>query len=124
MDSEKRKREIEDNVTTNKKFMKNNTKAEDEGQEEEEEEIQEFFAILRRIHVAVKYFEKSDGSGRSLTAPTAAHTWKPSFQAEDFLEDNDAVKDQTDTEDGLSLDLNSDPAIEVQRSDDDNDVVH
>ncbi|CAL5372081.1 unnamed protein product [Camellia sinensis] len=28
-----------------------------------EEEVEEFFAILRRMHVAVKYFENSGGDG-------------------------------------------------------------
>ncbi|KAK9276301.1 hypothetical protein L1049_005832 [Liquidambar formosana] len=32
-----------------------------------EDEVEEFFAILRRIHDAVKYFEKGYGDGRKLT---------------------------------------------------------
>ncbi|XP_057465825.1 protein NIM1-INTERACTING 2-like [Actinidia eriantha] len=42
-----------------------------------EEEIEEFFAILRRMHVAVQYFEKGNGNsnsnvdGRKLTGRTA-----------------------------------------------------
>ncbi|CAA0818603.1 Protein NIM1-INTERACTING 2 [Striga hermonthica] len=34
----------------------------------EDEEVEEFFAILRRIHVAVKYFEGRNGGRRELTA--------------------------------------------------------
>ncbi|GER29880.1 NIM1-interacting 2 [Striga asiatica] len=34
----------------------------------EDEEVEEFFAILRRIHVAVKYFKGRNGGHRDLTA--------------------------------------------------------
>ncbi|KAL3636093.1 hypothetical protein CASFOL_020640 [Castilleja foliolosa] len=33
-----------------------------------DEEVEEFFAILKRIHVAVKYFKERDGGRRDLTA--------------------------------------------------------
>ncbi|PSR95718.1 Hsp70 nucleotide exchange factor like [Actinidia chinensis var. chinensis] len=43
-----------------------------------EEEIEEFFAILRRMHVAVQCFEKGNGNsnvdGRKLTGRTAIET--------------------------------------------------
>ncbi|KAA8529176.1 hypothetical protein F0562_034025 [Nyssa sinensis] len=67
---------------------------------EDDEEVEEFFAILRRIHVAVKYFEKSDkNAGRNLTA------WNPSFEWEDFEEARPkSVGERT------GLDLNADPA--------------
>ncbi|PQQ09675.1 hypothetical protein Pyn_27399 [Prunus yedoensis var. nudiflora] len=32
-----------------------------------EEEVEEFFAILSRIHQAARYFKNADGSGRELT---------------------------------------------------------
>ncbi|CAN6549450.1 unnamed protein product [Malus baccata var. baccata] len=71
-----------------------------------EEEVEEFFAILRRIHVAAKHL------GR-----TASMEWRPSFQVEDFEEGNESlmIKDpkkeekQTEAEADSGLDLNSHP---------------
>ncbi|KAB2624296.1 protein NIM1-INTERACTING 2-like [Pyrus ussuriensis x Pyrus communis] len=73
-----------------------------------EEEVEEFFAILRRIHVAAKHL------GRA-----ASMEWRPSFQVEDFKEDNESlmIKDQkkeekqTEAEAKVDsgLDLNSHP---------------
>lgn len=108
MDPEKRKRECEDDDT--EKMMTTSNKKKSTEADEVEEEVEEFFAILRRIHEAVKYFEKAEGSGRSFTA-TATKTWKPSFEVEDFERDNGSVKDPTD--DSSGLDLNSEPAVEV-----------
>ncbi|KAL2485142.1 Uncharacterized protein Adt_29898 [Abeliophyllum distichum] len=79
----------------------------------EDDEVDEFFAILRRIHVAVKYFEKRNRNGnRELTMPT----WSPSFEREDFEEVN-AIKKEEEEEsmdrnrDKIAgLDLNSEPA--------------
>ncbi|KAK4263787.1 hypothetical protein QN277_029158 [Acacia crassicarpa] len=104
MDLEKRKRDGDDDSEQ----MITNKKKTTEPEEEDEEEVEEFFAILRRIRVAVKYFERAHGSGRSLTAKP----WEPSFQADDFQGDDgnhkDGVKDLTD-DSNSSLDLNSDP---------------
>ncbi|KAI9077430.1 hypothetical protein K1719_040633 [Acacia pycnantha] len=99
MDLEKRKREGDDDA---EKMITNKKKA-TEPEEEDEEEVEEFFAILRRIRVAVQYFDRAHGSGRSLTAKP----WEPSFQADDFQGD-DGVKDLTD-DSNSGLDLNSEP---------------
>ncbi|KAI3453022.1 hypothetical protein Pfo_009685 [Paulownia fortunei] len=69
-----------------------------------DEEVEEFFAILRRIQVALKYFQKRNG-GRELTATP----WSPSFEREDF----DGVKkapEKPEENQNAGLDLNSDPA--------------
>ena len=76
-----------------------------------EEEVEEFFAILRRIHVAVKYFENSNGPGM------AAKRWKPSFEREDFqVEANDVKigkkKKEEGVEENKGLDLNVGPETE------------
>ncbi|PSR96555.1 Protein NIM1-INTERACTING 2 like [Actinidia chinensis var. chinensis] len=55
----KRKRAADGGVRRREKETEK--KAEAEGPSEEE--VEEFFAILRRMHVAVKYFEKSNGNG-------------------------------------------------------------
>ncbi|XVF86011.1 hypothetical protein PTKIN_Ptkin17bG0166600 [Pterospermum kingtungense] len=84
-----------------------------EEEEEEEEEVEEFFAILKRIQVAVKYFEKANGKGRKVTG---SDQWRPSFVLQDFEGDND-VKGEVklkQKEQGLEqdwgLDLNLEPA--------------
>ncbi|XP_021299932.1 protein NIM1-INTERACTING 2-like [Herrania umbratica] len=77
--------------------------------EEEEEEMEEFFAILKRIHVAVKYFEKANRGGRTLRGEG---DWRPSFLLEDFGGDHD-VKNERKREDSAEdsgLDLNLEPA--------------
>ena len=91
---EAEKREREDNGELEGKRVKK--KAEDcNGGKKTvtDTEVDEFFAILRRIHVAVKYFEKgtNDKSSRELTAMKKG-SWNPSFVLEDFVDDN-GVKD-------------------------------
>lgn len=103
--AEKRKREDGGGVDVGKR-----AKAEDVNGGEEtvtDAEVEEFFAILRRIHVAVKYFEKGDGvARRELTAMEKRWIRKPSCEVEDFGEEN-GVKDDGKRE---HLDLNLDPS--------------
>ncbi|KAG5603811.1 hypothetical protein H5410_025303 [Solanum commersonii] len=79
----------------------------------EDEEVEEFYAILRRIRVAVKYFEKGNaeggGAGRNLTA---AKPWRPNFRQEDFKRAVDGVKERESVEDNAGLDLNADPVTD------------
>lgn len=81
---------------------------------EEDEEVEEFFAILRRIHVAVKYFEKVNGEcgGRKATAAaseTAVRPWNPSFRREDFEERAEPPETTVMENTNKGLDLNSEP---------------
>ncbi|EYU29971.1 hypothetical protein ABFS82_05G032300 [Erythranthe guttata] len=69
----------------------------------EDEEVEEFFAILKRIHVAVKYFQKRNG-GRDLTVTD----WCPSFKTEDFDGAN-KVSEKIEGKGDTGLDLNSEP---------------
>ncbi|KAH7569839.1 hypothetical protein ACOSQ2_018006 [Xanthoceras sorbifolium] len=87
----------------------------DEGQTVTEDEVEEFFAILRRIQVSLKYFEKNKCDGRMLTE----NRWLPRFQADDFDKHNDVNADNNNDNGGKKdedvvgdsgLDLNSDPA--------------
>ncbi|KAE8678356.1 ERF118 protein [Hibiscus syriacus] len=73
----------------------------------EEEEVEEFFAILKRIRVAVKYFEKVKGGGGKVTT---GNQWRPSFVLEDF----DGDKNQEDSKEDKGLDLNLKPAVSKQ----------
>ncbi|KAK4260857.1 hypothetical protein QN277_003921 [Acacia crassicarpa] len=68
--------------------------------EQQEKEIEEFFAIVSRLHEALQYFRKPVSS--SWTAATASAVWKPTFQLQDF-------QDLPDANNGL--DLNSDPTL-------------
>ncbi|KAK7306935.1 hypothetical protein VNO77_39576 [Canavalia gladiata] len=107
MNPEKRKRESETESVENNKTG-----------EGEETEVEEFFAILRRIHVAMKHFQQNNASRRRKLM-TAKSAWKPSFEVEDFLcqvddglngdrgvgYDLGVVTDRKDS----GLDLNSEP---------------
>ncbi|CAI0552406.1 unnamed protein product [Linum tenue] len=83
-----------------------------------EEEVEEFFAILRRIHVAVKYFERSGVEAGSLLS--AGKRRRPSFEKEDFVEIGGGGNDEAVVGDcdggkykGAGLDLNSDPPLDL-----------
>lgn len=109
MDLEKRKRESEgEDDEAEEKITDKKTTTEPED-DDDDEELEEFFAILRRIREAVKYFKRDHRSGLSLMAKP----WEPSFQEDDFEGDGDhhkgaGVKDHTPDSSGLVL--NSEPA--------------
>ncbi|CAN0876359.1 Protein NIM1-INTERACTING 2, partial [Linum grandiflorum] len=85
-----------------------------------EEEVEEFFAILRRIHVAVKYFEKSGGGA-------SRKRRRPSFDGEELVEiDGGGENDVQVGFDGeaskavveeVVLDLNLDPPPDLTSDD-------
>ncbi|KAG8382914.1 hypothetical protein BUALT_Bualt05G0129400 [Buddleja alternifolia] len=109
MEVEKRKRQ--DDGETNGKRGK--AGEEDDGVNRgvtapEDEEVEEFFAILKRIKVAVNYFQNRNDR-RELTATP----WNPSFEREDF--EGVVKKDPEGSEENhnAGLDLNSDPASDV-----------
>ena len=66
-----------------------------------EEEVEEFFAILRRIHVAVNYFKKGNGDIRNLTELGKME----SLNSEGNVNVNGGKK----KEENVGLDLNADP---------------
>ncbi|KAG5522605.1 hypothetical protein RHGRI_034681 [Rhododendron griersonianum] len=79
-----------------------------------DEEVDEFFAILRRMHAAAKYFEKGRGNaaGRKLTG-----RWATALEAEVLAGVNGAVKAAEESAFGArknraALDLNSVPEAE------------
>lgn len=104
MEVEKRKRK--DDGKTNAKIGK--PRGDDGGMKRvapplpPDEEVEEFFAIVKRIRVALNYFQRREGE------PAAKPSWSPSFEREDFV--------GVETDPGCShgngkagLDLNSDP---------------
>ncbi|OIT26985.1 hypothetical protein A4A49_37648 [Nicotiana attenuata] len=115
MEIQKRKSLVNEEIVTKKQKKT----AKDDGrnkaavvvpvEEAEDDEVEEFYAILRRIRVAVKYFEKGNADGgvsdRKMTAVTP---WNLTLRPEDFQEDN-GVKVQDRVEGNTTLDLNADP---------------
>nr|GMD27731.1 NRR repressor homolog 1-like [Ipomoea batatas] len=83
--------------------------------EAEDEEVEEFYAILKRIRVAVKYFEKGKGGKKAEARPAAVKPWSLSFQREDFdgaaeEKENAAAEEEEEDEDAAAgLDLNAEP---------------
>ncbi|KAK9276346.1 hypothetical protein L1049_005878 [Liquidambar formosana] len=111
METEKRKWPENDDAPRGKRAKAGEEKGGERATEEEE--VEEFFAILQRIQVAIKYFEKGKGERRELTAKGSR--WRPSFEWEDF-EGVNGVKESEKAEEGgeenAGLDLNADPETE------------
>ncbi|XP_051122491.1 protein NEGATIVE REGULATOR OF RESISTANCE-like [Andrographis paniculata] len=113
MDEEKRKHE--DGEGDDYSSAKRGKPAAAAGRNEEgaappgDEEVDEFFAILKRIHVAVKYFQE-----RGAVAAPEKSVWTPAFRREDFegvkgSEDEPKKKKKMDAPNAAAgLDLNSD----------------
>ncbi|KAK8627790.1 hypothetical protein V6N13_135390 [Hibiscus sabdariffa] len=80
---------------------------------EEELEVEEFFAILKRIRVAVNYFDKAKGGGSKVKV--TGHQWRPSFLLEDFQGDN-LVENDKDFHQYPALDLNLKPGASKQEN--------
>lgn len=112
MEVEKRKRK--DDGETNGKPREDNG-AVKRAAPPPDEEVEEFFAIVKRIRVAVKYFQRRDGVRSVGGEPAAKPTWSPSFEREDF----DGVKTGPEGSRGhekTGLDLNSDPVSDAPDS--------
>ncbi|KAK4430204.1 hypothetical protein Salat_1321100 [Sesamum alatum] len=80
-----------------------------------DEEVDEFYAILKRIQVAVKYFKRRNGDSSTDGDLTAKPLWRPSFEREDF----DGVKKDpaiSEEDQNGGLDLNCDPASDASDS--------
>lgn len=99
MEAEKRKRE--DDGEAGGKRGNGGVKTEEPG----DDEVEEFFAIMRRMHVAVRYFKERDRR-KLLAAPSDASSL--SFRSEDF----GAVEKQRERNLNNDLDLNSDPVTD------------
>ncbi|XWS23246.1 hypothetical protein CRYUN_Cryun29cG0105000 [Craigia yunnanensis] len=107
MESEKRKRE--DDGEVDGKRAKGGHAINGGESNVTEEEVEEFFSILKRINVAVKYFQKANVAGRKVTG----NGWRPSFLLEDFEGDidvkNEGKRELGDLEEESVLDLNLEP---------------
>lgn len=127
MDVEKRKRleekELIDHKKKKKKISVSKIGSDDEkkknkkkaavGGGDDDVEVEEFFEILKRIRVAVEYFEKGDERRREPTM-VRPRAWNPSFEREDF--DGFKVEkkkdcDEQSLEQNAVLDLNVIPDL-------------
>ncbi|XP_055805501.1 protein NIM1-INTERACTING 2 [Solanum dulcamara] len=108
MESEGEKRKPGNNdVVSTSATKKPKEETEELTEEVAEEEVEEFFAILRRIHVAVKYFNKVDGAstnGRKMTENIHSKF------SDDIVGDNEEKEKKKDVEENnKGFDLNMEP---------------
>ncbi|CAL5338767.1 hypothetical protein CsSME_00022364 [Camellia sinensis var. sinensis] len=81
--------------------------------EVKEEEVEEFFAIIRRIHVAVKYFERgSNGDGRKLTEMRSRLRQSIERECAGGVNGAKSKVREEGVEENLGLDLNAEPGSE------------
>jgi hypothetical protein len=79
-----------------------------------EDEVEEFFAILRRIHAAVSYFREVDGNGVRMTAKEGSRRLREILEGEMSVGVNGG-KGKRRSEEGVvnaGFDLNADPSPE------------
>ncbi|XP_059315953.1 uncharacterized protein LOC132066752 isoform X2 [Lycium ferocissimum] len=108
MEDEGEKRKSEDNNDVFSEAAKKKQKEEMKTEEVAEEEVEEFFAILRRIQVAVKYFSKdvdgaSGSGGRKMTVDIDRKC------SDEIVGDNEEKKEKDDDQENKGFDLNMDP---------------
>ncbi|KAH7841447.1 hypothetical protein Vadar_029962 [Vaccinium darrowii] len=114
MEAEKRKqRDTDGEVQDGKKTRLGEDNGVKKTEEPDDDEVEEFFAILRRIRVAVEYFEKGKGEGpgcrrRELAAKESSSRRSTSFLRPEF-EAVDGVKGPGEKEGDTGLDLNAEP---------------
>ncbi|XP_015162733.1 protein NIM1-INTERACTING 2-like [Solanum tuberosum] len=111
MESEGEKRKPDNNdVVLTSATKKPKEETEELTEEVAEEEVEEFFAILRRIQVAVKYFNRVDGASTSGRKMTEEIDQKLS---DEIIGDNEDMKEKENEknveENNKGFDLNKEP---------------
>ncbi|KAK9278109.1 hypothetical protein L1049_027667 [Liquidambar formosana] len=101
MEAGKRKRAEQGEVEVGRKMVREGEEEEGEAPPPTEEEVEEFFAILRRMHDAVKYFEKGNADGRRLKG-----RWRTALEA-------DAVEEVV--VEGVKVSSHNEAAVVVKR---------
>ncbi|KAL0327006.1 UNVERIFIED_CONTAM: hypothetical protein Sangu_1778600 [Sesamum angustifolium] len=81
----------------------------------EDEEVEEFFSILKRIHVAVKYFRERKGGDLCTDRDLTATPWSRRLKKGDFEGVKKDVESSRENQ-NAGLDLNSDPGSGVSDS--------
>ncbi|XP_059315952.1 uncharacterized protein LOC132066752 isoform X1 [Lycium ferocissimum] len=107
MEDEGEKRKSEDNNDVFSEAAKKKQKEEMKTEEVAEEEVEEFFAILRRIQVAVKYFSKdvdgaSGSGGRKMTVDIDRKC------SDEIVGDNEEKKEKDDDQENKGFDEKDD----------------
>lgn len=115
MEAGKRKTAASDDVVSGrqKKARENDAVGDGKITDATEEEVEEFFAILRRIHVAIGHFKKG-GDGRKLTEEgsrlrTMLEGEIVSCEEAKGVKDGEEAKREEGMEENLGLDLNAEP---------------
>ncbi|OMO90267.1 hypothetical protein CCACVL1_07429 [Corchorus capsularis] len=107
MDGEKRKPEANDAVSS---ASAKRAREETASATVTDEEVEEFFAILRRIHVAVNYFKKGNGNGDkskvTWMGKAESHNWGRNVEANGGKKKGDENVEENHI---VGLDLNADP---------------
>lgn len=109
MEGEKRKSEANDGVLGG---SPKRAREEDSGEETTvtEEEVEEFYAILRRIHMAMNYFKKGDGDMRNLIEIEKAESLNLGLNVGiNGGEKKKKKKEEENVEGSVGFDLNADP---------------
>ncbi|XVF86010.1 hypothetical protein PTKIN_Ptkin17bG0166500 [Pterospermum kingtungense] len=109
MEGEKRKSEVNDDAVLGGSQKK---AREDDGMQEittvTEEEVEEFYAILRRMHVAMNYFQKGNGDVRSLIEMEKAESLNLGSNVE-VNGGEEKKKEEENVEENVGFDLNAEP---------------
>jgi hypothetical protein len=106
---EEKRRQVEDNDGVIFGRVREDTVTEDE--------VEEFFAILKRIHVVVSYFRKVDGNGGRMTTQEGSRRLRAILERESDADDNGVKGKGKRGEEGVvevkvGFDLNADPIPE------------
>ncbi|KZV31866.1 hypothetical protein F511_39196 [Dorcoceras hygrometricum] len=112
MEAEKRKREDGGDAGGNRE--NGGAKTEEPG----DEEVEEFFAIMRRIHVAVRYFKERTPKARD------GSVGESSTSLSFISEDSGGADKKRERKSNIDLDLNSDPATDDADMDPSNTILN
>ncbi|KAL6007470.1 hypothetical protein ACLOJK_032968 [Asimina triloba] len=89
MDTERRKRQVPNGDNGRRAKARGDEVA--KAASEEDVDVEEFFAILRRMHAVARYLgDRKGGNGRELT--DGGRRWRPVFELEDFEGGGNGVK--------------------------------
>ncbi|PON95918.1 Protein NIM1-INTERACTING [Trema orientale] len=111
----KRKPPGENDAVSGRK-KKKKAREDEEITETTEDEVEEFFAILKRIHVAIGYFKKgAGGNGRQLTEQGSRLRAMLETENYDGVSDEAMRREEEGVEENLGFDLNAKPGPDCDR---------
>lgn len=109
-EAKKRKQgELNDKVQDAQKKAQEDNGGQRQTAEATNAEVDEFFAILERIHVAVKYFKEANEDGRNLAE---VRSLESGLEVEGSGMKVSDIKKEEGVEENVGFDLNADPEPE------------